>query len=130
MTETTSPATAVIAGRYLAVWSEPDAAARRAAVAELWAADGTEFVDGGTQHHGLDELAGMVAEAHEAFVASGRFTVTGTSDVTRHDDIVTFTIQLTAPDGLVGWAARVFLLPGVDGLIRESYRLTVQPLAA
>ena len=38
--------------------------------------------------------------------------------------------QLTAPDGEVGWAACVFLLLGADGLIRQDYQLTVQPLAA
>jgi hypothetical protein len=27
--------------RYIAVWNEPDAEARRQAVAELWAEDGT-----------------------------------------------------------------------------------------
>lgn len=29
----------------------------------------------------------------------------------------------------MAWAARVFLLTGEDGLIREDYQLTVQPLA-
>ncbi|HVT68071.1 MAG TPA: nuclear transport factor 2 family protein [Trebonia sp.] len=130
MTEMTKPNTAEVAARYLAVWNEPDPAARRAAVAELWAPGGTEFVDRGIQHHGHEELADRIAEAYAAFVGSGRFTVTGAGDVTRHDDIVTLTIQLTTPGGEVGWAARVFLLLGADGLIKEDYQLTVQPLAA
>jgi hypothetical protein len=48
----------------------------------------------------------------------------------RHDDIVTFTAQLSAPDGEVARAARVFLLLGPDGLIWEDYQLTVKPIAA
>ena len=50
-------------------------------------------------------------------------------DMTCHDDIVTFTIQLlSANDGEVAWAARVFLLVDRDGRIREDYQLTVKPL--
>jgi class 3 adenylate cyclase len=130
MTETTGLVTGEIADRYLAVWREPDPAARRAAVAALWAPDGVEFVDGGIQHHGRDELDARVREAYEQFVAGGGYALTSAGDVTRHDDIVTFTLQLAAPDGEVAWAARVFLLLGRDGLIREDYQLTVKPLPA
>jgi hypothetical protein len=48
--------------------------------------------------------------------------------VSRHGDIVTFTIQLTTPGGEVAWAARVFLLLDSGGLIQEDYQLTVKPL--
>jgi len=74
-------------------------------------------------------LDARIAGAYQEFVASGRYAVTAADDVARHDDIVTCTIQLTAPDGEVAWAARVFLLLGADGLIREDYQLTVKPLA-
>ena len=106
-----------------------DPASRRAAIAGLWAPDGAEFVEG-IQFRGHGELDARIADAYQEFVASGRFRVTLADDVTLHDDIVTFTIQLIAPDGEVGWAARVFLLLGADGLIRQDYQLTVQPLAA
>ena len=43
---------------------------------------------------------------------------------------MTFTAQLTTPDGEAAWAARIFLVVGRDGLIREDYQLTVKPLAA
>jgi hypothetical protein len=105
MTQITEPSTAEIVKRYADVWSEPDPERRHAAIAALWAPDGAEFV------------------------ASGRFRVTVADDQGRHDDIVTCTIQLTAPGGEVAWAACVFLLLGEDGLIREDYQLTVQPLA-
>jgi len=129
MTEITEPTTAAITRRYLAVWSEPDPAARRAAIAGLWASDGAEFVEG-TRFRGHEELEARIARAYQEFVASGRYAVTAADDVSRHDDIVTFTIQLTAPDGEVAWAARVFVLLGEDGLIRQDYHLTVKPLAA
>jgi hypothetical protein len=129
MTEITEPMTSAIAGRYLAVWSEPDPASRRAAIVGLWAPDGTEFVEG-TQFRGHEELAARVSHAYQEFVASGQYAVTAADDVTHHHDIVTFTIQLTAPDGEIAWAARVFLVFGKDGLIRQDYQLTVKPLAA
>jgi hypothetical protein len=130
MTETSELTTGQIAGRYLAVWSEPDPAARRAAVAALWAPDGVEFIDGGIQFHGHDGLDTRVREAYEQFVATGAYALTSAGDVARHDDIVTFTVQLTTPDGEAAWEARIFLVVGRDGLIREDYQLTVKPLAA
>jgi hypothetical protein len=77
-----------------------------------------------------DELDARIAGAHREFVATGSYTVTAAAEMSRHDDIVTFTIQLTTPAGEVAWAARVFLLLDADGLIREDYQLTVKPLAA
>jgi len=130
MTETSELTTGQIADRYLAVWSEPDPAARRAAVAALWAPDGVEYIDGGIQFRGHDGLDARVREAYEQFVATGAYALTSAGDVARHDDIVTFTVQLTTPDGEAAWAARIFLLVGRDGLIREDYQLTVKPLAA
>ena len=130
MTETIRLVAGEIADRYLAVWREPDPGSRRAAVAALWAPDGVEFVDGGIQFRGHDGLDARVREAYEQFVASGEYALTSPGDVTRHDDIVTFTVQLTMPDGDVAWAARVFLLLGPDGLIREDYQLTVKALPA
>jgi hypothetical protein len=59
MTETSELAASEVADRYLAVWSEPDPAARRAAVTALWAPDGVEFIDG-IQFRGHDELDARV----------------------------------------------------------------------
>ena len=118
-----------IIDRYLAVWSEPDAEIRRSAIAGLWAQDGVEFVEG-VQFRGREELEVRIAEAYEAFVGSGRYKVTSAGDVSGHDDIATFTIQLTTVAGEVAWAARVFIVLGENGLILQDYQLTVQPLPA
>jgi hypothetical protein len=118
-----------IADNYVAVWNEPDPERRRDAIGTLWARDGAEFVEG-TQFQGLRELDARITEAYQGFVGSGRYTVTSADDATRHDDIVTFTIQLATSAGEVAWAARVFLVLGEDGRIRQDYQLTVKPLAA
>ncbi|GGU84420.1 hypothetical protein GCM10010211_57990 [Streptomyces albospinus] len=120
-----------IVQRYVAVWSEPDTTERRRAVAELWAPDGVEFVEG-TRFRGHDGLADRVAEAYGLFVASGEYHITGDNHVTVHDDVVVFTIQLTYANGPhadeLAWAARVFLVLDDDGRILQDYHLTVQPL--
>ena len=129
MTEPTTYATDpdLVVGRYLAVWSEPDPASRRAAIAGLWAGDGCEFVEG-PRFQGHEQLCDRITAAYQEFVGSGRYTVSAASDVTRHDDIVTLTIQLTTPRGEIAWAARVFLLLDAGDLIKEDYQLTVKPL--
>jgi hypothetical protein len=128
MPQITEPSTAEIVARYVAVWSDPVPESRRAAIAGLWAPDGAEFVEG-ARFRGHEELDARIAGAYQEFVASGRYAITAAGDVARHDDIVTCTIQLAASGGEVAWAARVFLLLGADGLIREDYQLTVKPLA-
>jgi len=129
MTETTQAPVSTITDRYLAVWNEPDGQSRRAAIASLWESDGVEYVEG-IQFHGHEALDGRIARAYEEFVGSGKFQVTMADDVTRHDDVITFTVQLSTPAGAVAWASRVFLLLGESGRIQEDYQLTVQPLAA
>jgi hypothetical protein len=127
MTQTTSPAITDITRRYVAVWNEPDPAARRAAVESLWAPDGVEFLDG-TQFRGYDELDARVGRAYDAFVGSGEYTVTGADDVTVHDDIAIFNAHLTSPDGEQAWTARVFLLVASGGQILEDYHVVIKPL--
>jgi len=120
-----------IVRRYVAVWSEPDAAARRRAVARLWSQDGVEFVEG-VQFRGHEGLVDRLAEAYGLFVASGDYRVTDDDRVSVHGDVVVFTIQLRYSKGPqageVAWAARVFLLLDDDGRILQDYQLTVQPL--
>jgi hypothetical protein len=116
-----------IASRYLAVWREPDPAARRAAIASLWAPDGVEYVEG-IQFRGHAELEKRVAEAHQQFVVDRGFSIVSGEDVAEHDDIITGTVQLVGTDLEVVWAARIFLILTEDGQIAEDYQLTVQPL--
>jgi hypothetical protein len=129
MPQTAQKDTSEIVARYTGVWNEADADSRLGAVQALWNDDGTEFVEG-IAFRGHDELSARIGRAYEQFVASGRYTATADTDVARHDDILTFTIQLATPDDEVAWAARVFLILDADGLIHEDYHLTIKPLAA
>jgi hypothetical protein len=130
MTETTEAAARTITDRYLAVWNEPDAQSRRTAIGSLWEPDGVEYVDGGIQFRGHEELDRRIAHAYDEFVGSGKYDATLADDASRHDDVIIFTVQLSTHEGEVAWAARVFVLLGETGCIREDYQLTVKPLAA
>jgi hypothetical protein len=129
MTETTEAAARTITDRYLAVWNEPDAQSRRTAIGSLWEPDGVEYVDGGIQFRGHEELDRRIAHAYDEFVGSGKYDATLADDASRHDDVIIFTVQLSTHEGEVAWAARVFVLLGETGCIREDYQLTVKPLA-
>jgi hypothetical protein len=119
-----------VAGAYVSIWSEPDAQKRRSAIAQLWTADGTEYVEG-AQFHGHDALHARVSQAYSEFVASGKYLVAQSDEVALFDHFIMLTIQLiSTDDGAVAWAARVFLLMDDQGRIRADYQLTVQPLAA
>jgi hypothetical protein len=130
MTETTETVARTITDRYVAVWNEPDARSRRAAIEGLWEPDGVEYVEGGIQFRGHEELDGRIARAYDEFVGSGKYIATVADDVSRHDDVVTLTVQLSTHEGEVAWAARVFVCVGETGRIREDYQLTVKSLAA
>lgn len=129
MTATTEAEARTITDQYLAVWSVPDAQARRDAIASLWEPDGVEYVEG-IQFRGHDALDARIAHAYDEFVGSGAYSVTMADDVSRHDDVITCTVQLSTAEGEVAWAARVFVIAGETGRIREDYQLTVKPLPA
>jgi SnoaL-like domain len=117
-----------IADRYLAVWRESDPVARRAAIADLWAPDGVEYVEG-VQFRGRDELEKRVAEAHQQFVTDLGYSIESDGEAIRNGDIISGTVTLVNQGQKVVWSARVFLVLNSDGLIQEDYQLTVQPLA-
>jgi ketosteroid isomerase-like protein len=113
--------------RYLAVWTESDAARRTAAVAGLWAPDAIHLPDPGAEFSGLAELDRRVTGAHEQF--AGTFAVTAADDARGHHDCVVFTIQLES-GGEVAWAARAVLQLDENGRIRRDYHFTVKRLAS
>jgi SnoaL-like domain len=52
--------------RYIAAWNETDAAARRALVGSLWAADGS-YTDPLADVRGPEEIAGLMGAAQQQF---------------------------------------------------------------
>ncbi|MCX0243501.1 hypothetical protein [Streptomyces drozdowiczii] len=125
--------------RYVAVWNEPDAERRRAAVRELWSADAVhvlrppqeirEAAEGlgfdrllleACGHEALDV---RVTRAHEEFVAPGTFVFRSRGNADRLHDVVKFTWEMAPRDG--GEAAGVgleVLVLGPDGRIVSDYQ--------
>jgi len=67
-----------IIDRYIAAWNETDAAARRALVGSLWAADGS-YTDPLADACGPDAIAGLIGAAQRQF-PSLVFTLGGPVD--------------------------------------------------
>ncbi|WP_033285127.1 hypothetical protein [Streptomyces sp. NRRL F-525] len=127
-----------LAARYIAQWTEPDAARRRAAIESLWAEDGThvlqppaeirEIAAGlGFDHptlraRGYDAIETRVTRSYERFVGKGEFTFRARTGAVRLDGMVQFrwdTVAVGSGD-VVGGGLEV-LLVGADGRIRTDY---------
>ncbi|OKJ76602.1 hypothetical protein [Streptomyces sp. CB02460] len=125
--------------RYVAVWNEPDAERRRAAVRELWSADAVhvlrppqeirEAAEGLgfdrllLEARGHEALDVRVTRAHEEFVAPGTFVFRSRGNADRLHDVVKFTWEMAPRDG--GEAAGVgleVLVLGPDGRIVSDYQ--------
>jgi hypothetical protein len=125
--------------RYVAMWNEPDASARRASVHELWAEDGIhvlrppqELLDAAVtigfrnpvlEARGHAELEHRVTRAHDEFVAPGEFRFRAREDVMRLGDVVKFGWEMArAHDNEVVAAGLEFVILDARGRIRADYQ--------
>jgi hypothetical protein len=80
---------AELADRYVAVWNEPDADARRAAIAGLWVPDGEHYVRT-LQAKGYEALQQRVTGSHEKNVRDAGFRFVRAGDAQFLHDAVMF----------------------------------------
>ena len=80
--------------RYLACWNETDPAARRALIAELWAADAT-YTDPLADVRGHDQISATIAAVQQQFPG---FVFTKGTDVDAHHNCARFTWGLGPRD--------------------------------
>lgn len=78
---------------YVAVWNEPDPAARRAALARLWAPDGLHHTQT-RRFRGLEELSARVTEAYDQFVGGSGLRFVSGEDLDTHHDVARFTWKM------------------------------------
>jgi hypothetical protein len=99
-----------LAARYIAVWTEPDAARRRTLLEDLWSPDARhilqppqEIRDAATrlgfthttlEAHGHDAIATRVHRGYDEFVAPGQYTFRPTGDAVRLTDTILFTWEM------------------------------------
>ena len=114
-----------LAERYVALWNETDAGARRKAIAELWAPDGLHYVKT-REDRGYDALMARVTGSHEKNVRDGgnRFRAVDNAQVLRN--VVTFQWEMIPADG--GEVAAIgleFLVLDDQGRILTDYQFIV-----
>jgi hypothetical protein len=84
--------------RYIEIWNETDATARRALIARTWTEDG-RYLDpqmSGEGHDGIDAMIGALQAHAQAQFPGFRFR--RTSDVDAHNDRIRFTWEV-GPEG-------------------------------
>src|ERR1700761_5259573 len=112
------------ADRYVAVWNEPDAKARRARIAEIWAEDGAHFSPS-HEARGHAALEARVTGAHDAFVRDGGYVFRRAGAVDAHHDVMRFRWEMIpAAGGAVEAAGQQVLLLQADGRLLLDYQFS------
>ncbi|KAK1185018.1 hypothetical protein B7755_047200 [Streptomyces sp. NBS 14/10] len=127
-----------LADRYMAQWTVPDAAGRRAAIERLWAEDGTHILQPpaeireiaaelGFDHttleaQGYDAIETRVARSYERFVEKKGFTFRARADAVRLHGLVKFGWEAVSAetDDVVGGGLEILVLDH-DGRIKADY---------
>lgn len=125
--------------RYVAVWNEENADARRAAIRELWAQDGTHilqppqeildtaagigFINPVLEARGHFALDARITRAYNEFVATGQFRFRVRADAIQLGEVVKFGWEMVpAAAGDPVGAGLEFLILDAEGLIRADYQ--------
>ena len=106
-----------LAARYIATWNESDDAARRAALEQLWAPDGS-YVDPVASATGPEQINAMIAAVRSQFPGF-EFRLAGPVD--GHHEQCRFTWELASPSQADGEAPVVgfdVALAGDDDRLR------------
>ena len=127
-----------LANRYVAVWNEPDADARRKSVEELWTEDGVhlleppeEIVKRATEigvtatleARGHEELVRRVNTAYGEFVAPGQYEFVPHGEAAVLHDMVKLRWAMVPAGGGEALAIGIdLLLLAPDGRIRTDYQ--------
>jgi hypothetical protein len=136
--ETRPKAAEQLAGRYLALWNEPDADRRRRTIGELWTENGRHFLQppeeirqiaaqpgiGLTavlEARGYEEIEARVTSVYEYWVASEGFRFRGLDDAEQVGDVVKFRWEALDKNGETFAVGLHFLILAADGRIERDY---------
>lgn len=108
--------------RYLAVWHETDANARRMAITEIWS-EHARVCSGDNDYTGRAAIEARVAAAHDRWVAQQGFVFRLLDDADIHHDGVRIRWEMVPAAGGEAASADVqLLLLDADGLVRFDYQ--------
>jgi hypothetical protein len=114
-----------LAARYVALWNEADAGARRQAIAALWAPDGQHYVKT-REARGHVALEERVTGSYEKNVRDGGYRFRSANNAQLLRNVVTFNWEMVPADG--GEIAAVgleFIVLDDQGRIVTDYQFIV-----
>ena len=140
--EISSRSAADLAEKYLGLWNEPDANARRRMIAELWREDGRHILQppqeiraiaaqpglGLTvilEARGHQEIEARATTSYEHWVGAEGLSFRGRDDADRLGDVVKSHWEAVAKDGEVIAVGLNFLVLAADGRIERDYTFVV-----
>jgi hypothetical protein len=113
-----------LADRYVALWNETGAEARRKIIRELWVPDGLQFV-GAREARGYDELEQRVIGSHETNVAVAGNSFRAVTNARTLRNGVTFNWEMISPEGCVLATGLEFLIVDDRQRILVDYQFIV-----
>ena len=114
--------------RYVGVWNESDAEARRRTIASIWANDGATLAKARENcARGYEAIEARVTNAYQKWVRDAGFVFRSRNNADTHNGVVKFGWEMVPAAGGKAEATgvNVFVLDD-DGRIRVDYRLHVQ----
>jgi hypothetical protein len=113
-----------LADRYVAVWNETEADARRQAIAKLWAPDGLHYVKT-RKAHGYEALETRIAGSYEKNVRDGGSRFRAAKNAQALPGVVTFNWEMLTAGGEVAAVGLEFLVLDDRGRILTDYQFVV-----
>jgi hypothetical protein len=114
-----------LADRFAAAWNESDAAARRKAIAELWAPDGVHYVRM-LEARGYEALEKRITGSHEKNVRDGGNLFRAVRNAQALRNVITFNWEMiTAQGSEVRAVGLEFLVLDDGGRIVADYQFIV-----
>jgi hypothetical protein len=114
-----------LAERYVAVWNEPNPAAWRDAIAQLWLPDGVHYVTT-REARGYAALEQRIIGSHDKNVRDGGFTFRAVKNAQALREVVTFNWEMIRPPtGEVLAVGLEFLQVDADGRIVTDFQFIV-----
>jgi hypothetical protein len=114
-----------LAERYVAAWNEPDPAARRDAIAQLWLPDGVHYVTT-REARGYAALEQRIVGSHDKNVRDAGFMFRAVKNAQALRDVVTFNWEMIRPPtGEVLAVGLEFLHVDADGRIVTDFQFIV-----
>jgi hypothetical protein len=114
-----------LAARYVSVWNETDADARRRVIASLWRPDGMHFIKD-REAVGHAALEQRIAGSHEKNVRDNGYRFRARAGAQRLRDVVTFTWEMVpaAADTVLAVGLE-FLVLDAEGCIITDYQFII-----